>query len=175
MFGTNNTELRGRIAKCLNDRGIVSLAAGPVEHTQDEVQDSFLSHLFDFPHLDFAFVRYPSEMVVVDWDGRLEVFGVCDAGLIALDANGAILLIDEEEERSILAGDPMSFVNRYHAMVRGALATTKADRAQAADQIAQGEDAGFWAEQAYAVEDGFATARRHILAALKDGAVKSLV
>lgn len=171
MISTHNPAFPNRLATCLVERGLRPQSPGLAEHTQD----SFLSQLFDFPHLDFAFVRYPSEMVVVDWDGRLEVFGVCDAGLLALDANGAILLINEEEERSVLAGDPMVFVNRYHAMVRGALASTNAERAQAADQIAQGEESGFWAEQAHAVEDGFATARRNILAALKDGAVKSLV
>lgn len=80
MTSTHSPALPTRLAASLVELGLRPQSIGLAEHTQDEVQDSFLSHLFPFQHLDFAFVRYPSEMVVVDWDSRIEVFGVCDAG-----------------------------------------------------------------------------------------------
>ena len=66
-------------------------------------------------------MRYEFEMISVDWDEPLQVFGVCDGGIFCVNKSGCVVLKDEEDNSEILAPSTESFVRKFHSVVRAVL------------------------------------------------------
>ncbi len=174
LVSTHNTTLRTRLIDHLQDRGFDPQPAGRVDrYTAQTAPDNFLNHLFDFPVLDTAFLRYETEMVAID-EG-LSVFGTCASGLFCLDQQGAVVLLDGEENREVIAATTAEFCALFHRFVSVSTGSPKGyDFGSEEPLRSAAADSPFWGYILHALEEGDAAPNRHLLAYLVDGEIESI-
>jgi hypothetical protein len=181
MIATHDAFFSDRMCNHLIQRGfsvtrsaetfIASLSAA-------QASESFLSHLFSFPYLDFAFFRYPAEILEFDGNEKLKAFGSCTSGILTLRDTGEVAIFDEEEGLSVIAKSIERFCVMFHLLVHASTSPfeevprSKELLERNLDELSQEP---FWAQVLNSLVEGDAAPRYHLLTALIDGAVEKLV
>lgn len=181
MISTHDSLFSDRLLTYLLNRGVsakrhaetfvASLSAA-------EMKSNFLSKLFSFPYLDFAFFRYPAEMVELDGSERLTAFGSCLSGLFVLRGTGEVAIFDEEERITSIAESVDDFCAFFHLLVHAA--TSPLEEVDRSREILVHKLSGFattpfWSSALNSIVEGDAAPRYHLLTALIDGAVERVV
>lgn len=173
MISTHDTCLVKRLSSSLLARGFApkSPKLDPKMSASD-FSSSFLNSLFPFPYLDFAFVRYPHEIQIIELEDEIEVFGFCDMGLIAKNSKSNVILVDDEERIQMVADDVKQFTKRFQQIVFISIGFEEPSQNDIQKVAAFG--APFWKQIAYALSEGDASPRRHLLTGFKDGMIAKL-
>ena len=122
-------------------------------------------------------MRYADEILKIELDQIIKIFGFCDAGLIAFNSNDEIVLIDDEENVVLIASEIITFKRLFHMMVSLSTQGTPVSELDAArlTDLANPPDIDFWNMVAHALYEEDARPKYHLLTGLKDEKVAALI